>query len=98
MEILSEALSSGVSSKKVVSEYEKLTGNLGSEFRVLLETKPEEIERFSGPKVREAILRVRSGNIFIDLGYDGVFGKVKIFPASTDGVLQTKEKSQLDLF
>lgn len=99
LEILSEALSSGISSKKVDSEYEKLTTELGSEFKVLLETKPEEIERFSGPKIREAIMKVRGGDIFIDPGFDGVFGRVKIWPFdSAQGKPEKAPQDQLDLF
>lgn len=84
-EILSEVLKSGVSSKKVVSEYEKLTTVLGSEFKILLQIKPEDIEKVSGTKIREAVMKVRGGDIFIDPGYDGVFGKVKIWPAPPAG-------------
>lgn len=102
LEILSQVLESGVSSKKVVSEYEKLTTVLGPEFKVILQTKPEEIERISGAKIREAVMKVRSGDIFIDPGFDGVFGKVKIWPASPTGGPESKEikkeKDQMGLF
>lgn len=100
LEILSQVLESGVSSKKVISEYEKLTTVLGPEFKVLFQTKPEEIseaclrfEKVSGAKLREAIMKVRGGDIFIDPGYDGVFGKVKIWPFdSAQGKPGEKEK------
>jgi len=79
VEILAESLDSVVSSKKVEFEYKKLTENLGSEFDVLLRTTFEEIERISGARIAEGIKRVREGNLFIDPGFDGVFGKVKIW-------------------
>lgn len=97
LEILSEVIGTGVSSKKVVNEYEKLTQVLGSEFNILLQTKPEEIERVSGAKLREAIMKVRSGDIFIDPGYDGVFGKVKIWPKGR-GIETGIDKEQIGLF
>lgn len=93
LEILAQAIGIGVSSKKVVNEYEKLTQNLGSEFNILLQTKPEEIERVSGVKLREAIMKVRSGDIFIDPGYDGVFGKVKIWHAGEEPINQQNQMS-----
>lgn len=97
VEILSEAFGVGVSSQKVANEYEKLTQSLGPEFEILLQTKAEEIERISGPKVREAVEKVRSGDIFIDPGYDGIFGKVKIWQEheNEESLLQ---KDQLGLF
>lgn len=78
-EILAEVFGIGISSRKVTVEYEKLTENFGTELDVLLRKNPEEITRFGGPKLQEAIMRVRLGDIFIDPGYDGVFGKVKIW-------------------
>jgi PHP family Zn ribbon phosphoesterase len=86
LEVLAEALSSGVGSQKVMGVYEQLIGKMGSEFKVLLETPLEEINRVSGERVAEAVTRVRSGDIVIEPGYDGVFGKVKIWKeAKTKG-------------
>jgi len=79
LEILSEALGAGVGTQTVLSVYEQLASSLGSEFRVLLETNLVDIERVAGPKVAEGIGKVRSGDISIEPGYDGVFGKVKIW-------------------
>lgn len=78
-EILAEALGVGAGSQKVVKSYELLVNNFGSEFAVLLETPIEEIKKFLGERVAEAIAKVRSGDIHIEPGYDGVFGKVKIW-------------------
>ena len=79
MEILAEVYGVGVGSRKVTDNYELITNNFGSEFAVLLETPVEEIKKFLGEKVAEAIAKVRSGDIHIEPGYDGVFGKVKIW-------------------
>lgn len=78
-EVLAEALGVGVYTKKVFQEYHRLVKNFGSEFRILLDSPLEEIESFSGPKVAEAIKKVRSQELFIEPGYDGVYGKVRIF-------------------
>lgn len=84
LEILAESLKSTVFSQKVTDEYKKLTENLGGEFKVLLQTKPEDIQKISGEKVAEGIKKVRSGNIVVEPGYDGVFGTVKIWNNSID--------------
>lgn len=92
-EILAEALGSGVASQKVVDEYTKLTSHFGGEFSVLLKTPVEEIVTVSGEKVAEGILRVRTGEIVVDPGFDGVFGEVKIW-----GEREAEEEKQMSLF
>lgn len=81
LEILAEAFGKGVGSGKVVTGYEQLVNTFGGEFKVLLETEPEEIKKIAGDRVSEAIARVRNGDISIEPGYDGVFGKIKIWPS-----------------
>jgi uncharacterized protein (TIGR00375 family) len=94
MEILSESLGAGVSSQIVETEYNRLTGQIGSEFEVLLNAKIEKIAVISGEKVAEGIKRVRKGEIFVDPGYDGVFGRVKIWGEKE----KTEEQKQMTLF
>lgn len=79
LEVLSEALSAGVGTKTVGDAYDRLIISLGSEFKVLLESSLEDIQKVAGLKVAEGIKKVRSGDIVIEPGYDGVFGKVKIW-------------------
>jgi len=80
MEILAEVYGVGVGSQKVVKSYELLFNNFGSEFKILLETEIGGIRKVAGEKVAEVIAKVRSGDIVIEPGFDGVFGKVKIWP------------------
>jgi len=101
LEILAEAMGSSVSGQKATNEYKKLTSSFGGEFNVLLTTKLEEISKVSGPRVTEAIKKIRSGDIVVDPGYDGIFGTVKIWPfvdAQGKPSDSEEEKEQLSLF
>lgn len=97
LEILSEAIGSGVGSQQVVNSYEQLISKFGSEFAVLLKTNPEEIASLMGKAVSEAIQKVRGGDIFIEPGYDGVFGTVKIWKEK-DKIGEEQEVDQTTLF
>jgi uncharacterized protein (TIGR00375 family) len=78
-EIIAEGLECGVNTKKVNAVYLPLLDRLGNEFKILLDSPLDDIERASSPLIREAIARMRAGNVHISPGYDGEFGKVKIF-------------------
>lgn len=78
-EIISETVKVGVNSKRVANEYFRVLEGLGNEFKILMETPLEDIEIAGSPLLREAISRVRSGDIYIAPGFDGEFGKIKIF-------------------
>jgi len=78
-EIIGEAFSCGPNTKKVAKEYNKLIENLKNEFNILLNVSFEELQKIAQPQVAEGIIKVRQGNVIIEPGYDGVFGKVGIF-------------------
>ena len=78
-EIIAESLEVGVASKRVDELYQRLIAEFGSEMNVLLKTKVDELTHLAGPKLAEGVAKVRSGNIAINPGYDGVFGEVKIW-------------------
>ncbi len=80
-EIISEVLKVGPNSKAVDKEYQNLLQKLGSEFKILMDTPLGDIEAASSPLIREAILRMRKGDVHIAPGYDGEYGKIKIFEA-----------------
>jgi uncharacterized protein (TIGR00375 family) len=93
-EILAETLEVGVASKAVDQEYQKLIQRIGSEFKILLDSSLPDIERVASPIIREAIARVRQGNVHITPGFDGEFGKIKIF----EGAERKQIKGQATLF
>jgi len=78
-EIISETLKVGVSSKAVRNEYEKVIGELGNELKILMDARVEDIEAAGSPRLRQAIEKMRRGEVAISPGYDGEYGKVNIF-------------------
>lgn len=78
-EVISEVVGVGVASKKVQRLYFDMLEQLGSEFTILLDTPTAEIAKASSPRLAEAIERMRTGKVAISPGYDGEFGKVRIF-------------------
>ncbi len=79
-DLLSEILCvKGSSSKRVRAEYMRLIERLGSEFEILLFSDIDEIGRAGGEILREGIRRLRKGEVIIEEGYDGEFGRIRVF-------------------
>lgn len=78
-EIIAEGLECGVNTKKVNALYLPMLEQLGSEFNILLDVPLDDIGRAGTPLIREAVSRMRARNVHIAPGYDGEFGKVRIF-------------------
>jgi len=93
-EIIGEAIGIGARTKGVAKHYNRLTEELGTEFKILLEAPLGEVARVTLPEIAEALRRVRSGELHIEPGYDGEYGKVKIFK---EGEVRSK-KIQGNLF
>jgi uncharacterized protein (TIGR00375 family) len=95
-EILADALGTKPGTKTVDGEYERLTGLLGSELEILLDIEEGDLKRNSSPLVWERILRARRGEVQIEPGYDGVYGKISLSPPQ--GALSSKTApNQLEL-
>ena len=78
-EIIADALGVGVISRRVREEYEKLIHTLGSEFEILLNADQSSLQSATLPEIAEGIIRVRERRVQIEPGYDGEYGKIKIF-------------------
>ncbi len=95
-EIISEHYGMASTALTVKNEYMKLTDMLGTEFTILLKSRLTDIARISGEKIAQAIGKVRNGDISIEPGYDGKFGKVTIWSKEKE---QNKTiKQQLSFF
>lgn len=95
LEILSEALGSGVASTKVLTVFERLVVHFGSEHEVLFRVPVQKILDLAGDKVAQGIQKVRSRNIHIEPGFDGEYGKVTIWNESEEE--KPDEKTQMGL-
>ena len=78
-EIIAEALGVGTGGKEVTKQYDNLIKKVGNEFKILLDSPREELEESTLPEIAEGILKVREGKISVQPGFDGVYGKIKIF-------------------
>ena len=90
-EIIADALGVGVISKRVRDEYEKLISVFSSEFEVLLNAEQSSLQSATLPEIAEGIMRVRGGKVRIEPGYDGEYGKIKIFQEGEQRVLNTQK-------
>ena len=79
-EVIAESIGVSVLSKEVLRHYNNLIKNLGNELKILLESTEKEIGENSLPEIAKGVIKMRKGKVFIEPGYDGVYGKIKIFP------------------
>ncbi len=78
-EIIGEIMQVGSTSKRVVSAYEGLIGQLGGELPLLLDVDTEQIRSVAGETFALAIKRMRAGDVHAQGGYDGRFGTIRVF-------------------
>lgn len=78
-DLLSNIFRVGPNTKTVKKWYHQSLANLGSEFEILHLKKIEEIEKGGIPLLAAAVEKMRSGKIDISPGYDGEFGRIRIF-------------------
>ena len=82
-EIIADALGQSVGTKGVDQEYERMIKSLGPELSILFDRSKEELTAAVPPRIVEGILHVRERQVEIAPGYDGVYGKIKIFKAAS---------------
>ncbi|MBN2529127.1 MAG: UvrD-helicase domain-containing protein [Deltaproteobacteria bacterium] len=78
-EVIAETLQVAPTAKKVQGLVRHLRNELGPELYILRDAPLEDIQKVSNAAVKEAVHRVRTGELVIDGGFDGEFGTIKIF-------------------
>ena len=78
IDIISAVRNRGPNTKGVQAEYLEVVTKLGSELRASLWATEDELESVAGEKLGRAILQNRRGEIEIEPGYDGLYGKVSL--------------------
>ncbi len=77
--------------QKVWSVYNALIAKFGNEYAVLIGASEEEMSKVVNPKIAEAIVRVREGEVEVIPGYDGVYGQLLIFEEQRE-IMPKREK------
>ncbi|MDR0708107.1 MAG: UvrD-helicase domain-containing protein [Treponema sp.] len=88
-ELLGEAINTGSGSKKVDAAYTTLTEKAGGEISILMDMPIDKIEAqsvpfVSGELLAQAVARMRAGQVFIQAGYDGEYGVIRVFDPRSD--------------
>jgi uncharacterized protein (TIGR00375 family) len=78
-EIIADVMGRTTGTKEVEREYKSLIEKFGSEFNILLEAPGEKLKEGTLFEIAEGIIRVREGKVYKEPGYDGVYGKIRIF-------------------
>lgn len=78
-EVIAASMGCASASVKVQREYGRMLEKLGPEFAILREIPPEDIGRIAGPRIEEGIRRLREGRVKRTPGFDGAYGKIRLF-------------------
>ena len=80
--IISQALGKGSNTQAVQREYRRIVGELGSEVHALIHAGAADLELAGGERIAEGVLLARSGKVRVEPGFDGEYGKVRVWEAA----------------
>jgi DNA helicase II / ATP-dependent DNA helicase PcrA len=78
-EIIGEILSVGPRSKSVAGVVDRLVASFGPELAILRDVPAGDLARVGGATLGEAITRLRLGKVDREAGFDGEYGRVRLF-------------------
>jgi len=92
-ELIAAVYNTTVATKKVWEESNKLMNEFKTELEILLEAPEEKLKLLVGEKLSKLIIKNRNGELKVQPGYDGVYGKLIL-----DGNIKSmKAKAQKNL-
>ncbi|UFS70820.1 endonuclease Q family protein [Geomonas sp. RF6] len=80
LDLVATSLQVGCGSKKAQTLYFRLLEQLGNEFHILLKAPVQAIEAIS-PPLASCIARMRAGDVQIEPGFDGQYGRIIVAPS-----------------
>jgi len=78
-ELVGEVLGRGPQTKGVLRICEDLLDRIGPELSILQDIPEDDLERVAGDLVAEAVGRVRRGQVIKEAGFDGQYGRIRVF-------------------
>ncbi|UCF95930.1 MAG: UvrD-helicase domain-containing protein [Spirochaetaceae bacterium] len=90
-EIFSEITGIGAQSKQIARLYDRAVRAAGSEFALLLDMPEDQIEARTNELLAEAIRRMRRAQVRMEPGFDGQFGRVRLFAEGEARELEPQE-------
>ena len=75
-EVIATAYSTQPFSKKVWAESMKIISEFGTELKVLLDVPEDNLKIVANEKIVDLIMKNRKGELKVQPGYDGVYGKI----------------------
>ena len=75
---MAQSMGLGVASKKLQAHYHRIVCEFGGELRVLTQYTEDELATVAGEGLAGMVVRARRGQVVIEPGYDGVYGKVRV--------------------
>jgi DNA helicase II / ATP-dependent DNA helicase PcrA len=78
-DMLSEIFGVGPKTKKVTQYYNRVIQALGPELEILTRCGYDRIQAAGMPLLAKAVKRMRSGNVYVTPGFDGEYGRVRVF-------------------
>lgn len=78
-EVIGASMGCSGTSAKAQREYGRMLAKLGPEFAILRELPLEDITKAAGARIGEGIRRLREGRVDRIPGFDGEYGKIRLF-------------------
>jgi uncharacterized protein (TIGR00375 family) len=94
-EVIAEAKGLNKGSVAVERDYQAAVAKFGTEFEILAKASEESLRKGLPGRICEGILRMRQGQVEIQAGFDGEYGKICLFD---EGEKPQKDEKQLSLF